>query len=486
VDEREPQLRKRLARAKKNITHGGEYTGQSQVRVVRSAMCDDNPISQRMNVLHGQWLAFTRSQSARLLVWRVTRDEISFVDTFIARECDAATAQTPDLFVQLLTPFQAAPLHGLALTDELRQRYELADQDLDAARQHDHWSAPQLQPGRSDVELLVATLLSFREHHLPVGAEHRMVVSLEPSSVESVSSYALWLQRLVHAAPQELRFLMLDPTTREAYARLTTAEPQRVMAMTCALDLPGALEAAARTAPRTDPSPGAQLQLLQTQLGSAIAETDLSRVVGLAAAATQLALSQGWPHFAAGAQMMLAAGHSKSEQYLDALAAYSRAEQHALALQALPVAHDDVAGASGSQAALSERVRLAALLGRCVTLLALQAYDQAADSYLEAAALAHSVDEPCTELDGYRLAAVCYALASLPDKAWAMGMHGLRFAMTLSEETRKSSTLPHLAQHLSQMASEGNYRAHHGPLEEQLSRLLGRDWRTQLAQTAGD
>ena len=103
---------------------------------------------------------------------------------------------------------------------------------------------------------------------------------------------------------------------------------------------------------------------------------------------------------------------------------------------------------------------------------------------MEAAAIAKSLSDARTELDGYRLASVSYAEHGEVRLAWELGMRGFQSGLAMDDETRKTSTLPYLADHLLRMTQRHEaYGAHRKPLEEQLAKLLGADWRGQLIAT---
>ena len=452
-------------------------------------MTDQNPIAQRLEAIHEQWLRFRDDPASRLLIWCATHDEASLIDTFVARECDEELARTPDLFVQLSAPFHSERTHGFALAQALCTQHEQALASLPAADRPLHWRCPSIDERASDLSVLGSVLDSLRRSLVADHNSARLVVWLDPSNVHAQEAYLRWLSRLIRQTPRELRFLVVDDTAESTFAPLANTEPAGVATQTCALDLPAAF--AALAAGTGDGSTGAastgagsagdQLRLLQTQLAIAVGAGEVTRAEQLATSATELATAQGWPHLAATVQMTLAAGYGRALRHVDAHGAFSQAEQLAHE-SARDTAHRAPKTSEDDTRTHARQLCLHAKLGRAGVLLALRSYPQAAATYLDAAALAHALADARLELDGHRLASVCLALQREPARAWQTGLRGLQLALAMDAETRATSSLLYLAEHLVRISeTEGAYSAHHRPLAEQLARLLGADWRAQLA-----
>jgi tetratricopeptide (TPR) repeat protein len=447
-----------------------------------------HPIVSRLGSLHQQWQRFVRQKDARLLVWQASADEAALIAAFVTHE-GSAEAWTHDLFVQLRTPFARERSHGLSLVQELCAQYAQAADALADGSTSSRWRCPPMSRTRaegartssdessSDIELLGAVLASFQQHHCAHDAGARLVVWLDPSEVVAPEGYRRWLRSLVQHAVAGPRFFIVDDVGAPGFLGLARAEPARVVACACALDMPSAFVALAAELPHT---PGAPLRLLQTRLAVALAEGAVPHAEALARSATQLATERGWPHLAACVQMMLAAGLSRAQRPLDALRAYGLAEQ--LTGPQRTSTRSDVGHAAAAQTA---PLQLHAKLGRAAVLLGLCSYARAAELYLESAALAHALSDGRLELDGYRLASVCYSLLREPGRAWPTAMQGLTVALRLDDDTRRTSTLLFLADHLVRLTrTSREFAAYNRPLERQLTQLLGPEWHRQLEDSS--
>lgn len=433
------------------------------------------PIVARLDALHDQWVRFATDGDARLLLWLASAEEARLIEAFVARETDDALAETPDLFVELRAPFRDGHGHGRALLHELHAQYLEATDSEDPAEPR--WSPAKEPPKADDVARVLAELESFRAFHVGGDSPALLAVLLAPAEAPSLIDYQLWLQRLVRDAPAMLRFIVVEQATAEA-PPLASAEPKRVRAVRCALEMPAAVEQLARAGGEL--TPGDRLRTLIASLATAIEAGDLARVGALATAAKHVVETQGWPQHGAAVSLMVAAAQAGKERHDDALASYAEAERFALAQEAL----DAGVASEGEPATLGKKLRLQARLGAASVLFARGAHKSAAEAYLAAVPLAGSVGDVALQLDSERLASFCYAQANAVRQAWETGMAGLQRGLAMAPDTRKATTLLQLIEQLVAITGKHTqYRGERTPLEQRLARDLGRDWRAQLQPT---
>lgn len=414
---------------------------------------ETNPIRDRLAQIHDVWTAFVRQPASRLLVWLAAENEASLIDAFVGKECDADSAETPDIFVPLQAPFEG-PGYGLALAHELVSNYERTD--FAGPR----WRAPATR--EDDVQALLGVLNSFRAHH--VESEAKLAVWLDPVAVSSHAAFVLWLHRLAVDAPPELRFMVIVDQASSQYATLSAVAPEQVRVEPCGFELPLALEQLAQNAGRTEP--GARFRCLQVQLARHLADGEPTQAAALGAAATELAESQGWPQLAATAQLMVASAHVSASKPHQALRAYAEVDR-------LGVADGS---ASGS------RLRLQARFGQGALLLAENALELAAKAYEAALLLAEQLGDTALAVDACRLASFCRAELGQVDAAWEVGTRGLRLGAGLDENARRVSTTPHLARQLVSFTERHRaYATHRRPLIDRLVKLFGVDWAVELS-----
>lgn len=439
-------------------------------------MREENPISLRLQELLEQWLAATSLPAVRLLCWIASDDEAHAIDAFVSQECAPDTANLPDLFVQLTTPFLAQPGHGYRLSTELLAQYDEARAEPVQTSAEPVQGAWQCGASTdcSDAQTFVRLLESFAAHHLPPGSSGRLAVWLAPSEVSRPDAYMLWLQRVVRLAPAQLCFLAVDALDAPHYAPLAEVESERVVRRACQLSLAAASGEALQAA--STAGPDARFRAAQAACSESLAAGDAAAADTHARAALALATQQGWPQLAAVVQMMLAASYTAASKPHDALRAYAEAER--LGSERERQENDATATAADGDGVerLACMLRLHARLGQGGILLGQRSFNIGAVVYEEAASLARKCADARLELDALRLASLCRAELGEARSAWQLGMQGMQLGIAMDDETRKSSSLPYLADQLVRFTRQhGAYAAHRKPLEAQLDKLLGAD-----------
>jgi len=434
-----------------------------------------SPITDCLAQLHEQWRSFTQRKDARLLIWQAADEEQALIDAFIAKECEAESAATPDIFLQMSTPFRSDSEHGYALTTELSAMYEEASQ-LPVAEQSVPWRCPTSWQSTNDVDAFVSVLASLRSHLAATEGPSTLAVWLVPDEVCCWEAYLLWLQRLTQKMPTNIRLLVVDYREAPQYAPLAKVDPLRVLEKTCDLSVLAAIEELAATA-GTD-TPGGAFRKLQTECAARLAAGDTDAAVRAGKSASELAKAQGWPHLAAVTSMMLAAAYSAQERPNEAIAAYAEAERFGTERWVQE-------NASTAEPAYGTRIRLLARLGQGAVLMSCGAYKFAAVAYEQSAVLAHQLADAPTELDACRLASFCHSELGETKAAWELGSRGFQLGISMDDQARRSSTLPYLAEHLVRLTERHSaYSAHRRPLEQHLAKLLGAAWRDQLVKAS--
>jgi hypothetical protein len=415
-----------------------------------------NPILARLEQAHDTWTAFARDPDARLLIWTADDNEYALLDAFVAQECAAEAATTPDLFVHLQTPFEGAR-HGCALARELIDQYdELARAGVEGPL----WRPPATRASDDDVETLITVLTSFRGHHVPTCGP-KLALWLDPRSISAHDAYTLWLQRAALRSDGALRWMIVAEDGSPECA-LAKVHPREVSVRACDFDLPGALVQLANDG---SAEPGARFRGLQAQLAQQLAAGDLRAARELATGASALALAQGWPLLAASTQMMFAASSTAAHE---ALAAYAEADRLAALHEELP----------SQPAALARRVRLQLRFGQGAVLLRERVFKLASDIYEQAAQLAEALAEPALAIDALRLASLCHDQVGQTRQAWTLGERALKLACGLDAAALAHSSTPSLAQQMLAFCERHPDYAHYRrPLESRVSRLLGSHWR---------
>lgn len=429
-------------------------------------MAKKTAIAQRLDMLSDQWAEFAMDEQARLLCWQFEPNELRMAEAFLGMQEDDNAGTHPDVFVSLETPFESPSGHGYALYQTFVAGYLASREALVEEGVNADWQPPAPPARRTeDIRFLVQTSESFIAHY-QLG--RHLVLVLRPSTVADPGEYQLWLQRLVLAAPPNLRLLVLDHARDPGYAALVRAEPKRVRAQRAALDMPGALEATSRDAGNLD-TPGGQFRHLFVKLGTALGKGDLGLAMQLGSAALAIATAQGWWHVAVPVHFALAAGLTGAERHQEAMAQYTAAE--AAAVRGESEAPEEARAAC-------KGLRLKARLGSGSTLIALRAWGMAAKLYQDSVPLAAESGDLRTLLDCHRLACFCHEQAGHPEQAFDSGKQGLKVARQMDRETLGSSTFPYLGEGLMRLTQTDQLRGLEGQVEREIVLIAGtRDWR---------
>lgn len=438
-------------------------------------MNDAEVVGARLSKLRAQWTAFTQRDAARLLLWQAEDDEVALIAGFLEVESNAEVAETPDLFLQLTSPFSDEATHGFTLVSELIAQHAEVTADT-GEEEGPAWSPDQSLGDEDDVGTLLRVLASFYGHYGHAEANGRLGVWLDADEVGDRAAYGRWLRRVIACAPDAIRCVVVVAASEGPPEALLSSDRERVEVARCALDVPGALEMLLTRG--AEPSGLARYRLLMVRLLNGRAALD--DVGEWAAEATRIAVDSGEFALAALAQMLLAGALSEHQRTDQGLARFTEADRFAAQQEQAENARDGTA----SKASHGAKIRLMAKLGGAALRLSMRDHDGARWAYLEAASLARANGELGVELDCHRLASVCLALDGCARLAWEVGMRGLRTGLETVVEARPVPALVQLASHLSRLTTE--YRSLHPyqqPLAAQLEGVLGADWADRLSES---
>jgi len=426
-----------------------------------------NPIERRLELVHDEWLDFSELPEARVLCLLVTPDEIPMVDAFVAVESHEQAGSLPDLFVRLVSPFDAQTPYGFALCGEFAPIAEAMHEGLEDPATP-AWSPPRANRGEDDVSLWVRTCVSFADHYqIPA----QFAALLEPSTLSDLGQFTLWLQRFAQQAPARIRAVVLDDVKAPQLTPLVTAEPVRVVAEPLELDMPGARLELSQEAGGLD-TPGGKFRHLFVQMSNALGESKLPEAEAFGNQALAITQAQGWFGLAVPIHFALGAANAGAGQAPVANERYVKAE---------------LAAIEGEKAGdvTCTKLRAQARMARGGLLVGIGQYLAAATLFTETIPFATAAEDPRMVLDCYRLTSFCYEGAQKYPEAWQAGSDGLGYATKLDQETRQTSNLPYLGEGMLRIAARPEFNATLR-VEREMVALLGKtDWRPQTSAAAG-
>jgi hypothetical protein len=422
----------------------------------------NNPITRRVSILQDQWAGFTQNPAARLLRWQIDDDELAMIEAFFAMEADADAAESSDLLLVADVPFVDPDRHGVDLRKWLCASYEAEKKELAEAGVKTGWVCPTIRSGQTDIQVWIEALTSFHKAH---GGEAEEIVGiwLRPPSVIDITTYIPWLQRLIHAAPLSVRFIVTDEHFRDELNTLARHEPQRMHNALANLDMPAALEEIASD-PSIPPGPGADFRLLFARVGKAAKKGNHAEAEALGAQAVTLAQGQGWHLLACAAQCLLASVSLQAQNSIEGAKRFFAAEESAK---------------KGEAAGLPEAktMRLQSRMAGASALLSAGDFRSAGKVYQSCVPLAKAAVNPRSELDAWRLTSYCHEQNKEWQPAWDTGLEGFKVAKGMDVETRKTSTVRFLCELLLRLTNQTSLSSNKSPIEKHIVALLGPNWR---------
>jgi hypothetical protein len=409
-----------------------------------------NPIVERLDRLHDQWIEFSLLPDARLLRWLIQPDELRMVEAFLAKESDERAAELPDLFLTLPEPFVDVDSYGTSLRAAILAQYEGSRANLVGAASA--WHAPAPTPGTHSLAHLVDTCASLRAHFPNMDC---LVLVLMPSEVSDYGEWQRWLVGACRGLTASVRLLVVDDANAPALETLALAEPGRVRSVAADLDMPGALTGVARMGGTAGPD--GQFRVKFAEMSTAMGAGDLDRARQSATGALAVASENGWLHLVAAVHFAMGAGLSGAGRQGEALASYQQADAAGKRL-------------AGSDEALGHRLRLTAAFGMAAALVGARDFVKALGVYEGSAPMAEKVGDPLLLTECWRMAAYCHEQTADPAKAWERGFMALAAAEGIPAGERAGSTIPFVRDGLIRLAAGS--APHIEAIERRVAELL--------------
>ncbi len=426
-------------------------------------MARENPIAQRLATLRDQWAEFVQDPDARILVWLAQPDEVSLINTFLAKESEEDGGEIPDLFFHLDVPFTDGPDYSRALRGSITEQYQGVRQQLQADGFRVDWIAPAPRDVDDSLGALLDACASFCAYY--DGIFERLALVLMPGGKTCARpDFQRWLREVARrCVDPRVRFLLLDSRMQPTLHRLAAELPKQVRRVAANLNMPAALEELSQQAGHLD-EPGGQFRHLFVQMGNAIGRGDSSTARELGDQALGIARQHSWPALQVAVRFALGSAAMSSAQHAEAFEQFAMAAEDAQAAES-----------QGEPAAAA--LRLKAHLASASVRVAARDFPHAALIYESTAPLAEAVRDARSHLDCWRMAAYCHEAARAPHRAWDCAMKGLAVGQQMDQDTRRSSTLAYLGDAMLRLCSSSERLLNPREVEGRFSDLLGSEWR---------
>jgi hypothetical protein len=417
-------------------------------------MTSRSPIANRLALLYEQWETFATDREARVLRWLISDDERRMLEALLALE-DDEHGQLAVLFFVLGTPFEQGR-YGHELRHDLEQQLVAMDEDFAAAARSR--SGITSETTISDIGLLMQTCSELVRHI--DDAVEMIALVLWPKAVGEPKSFAEWLHRAARVVPSRVRLVVVDSVEAPL---LDSLDGPHVRSVTANLDMQGALEELAASAPGRE-SAGGRFREAFVAMSTALSRGELDLAREQADAALEIARGAGFDHLEAAVPFALAGGlFGSGGDVVGAIEQFQKAEQRAAA------APDSDWGPT---------LRVKAQLGLAGVLFGAEAWALAATEYESAGALAREMKDPVTQVDALRMAAWSWERGGEIEHAWATGLAGLAVAEGMTEAQLEGSTVPWLGELLLRLSADGAmFETSQEHVALRLAQLLGSGWR---------
>ncbi|MBW7983485.1 hypothetical protein [Enterobacillus tribolii] len=396
------------------------------------------PVEHQVEWLAQAWLSTLQNPQMRLLTIRSRDDARAVAQTFLAlQEQQPGEHGIPDLFVTFTCPFTTGYDYSQSLVDALIGKY----QNSDAVASY--WEAEK-RPVTQGAETL-SCFQHFASHHR---ANFRyLAVMLSPESVSDRQLFTRWIGDIASTVPDNIRLVFCDTDVQPEWQFLLDKHAAHAGLITLPTDgLQLMRETYYQQAAGERDADAGRYRSLLLDCFILLEKGTPAQLTQRAEQALSLAGKKGWHAQSAIVHNMIAGGHLKAGDAPKAIAAYQEARRCA---QAIPQADQ----------------RLQHLMQADFSLggahYSVNAYQQAARAYTDAANWAQQAGNVYYAIDGHRMAGHCHLRRHHPDDASAAFARAMQLGKSLPAGQRLATTLPFVFQEL--------LRLHDAPRTDALS-----------------
>jgi tetratricopeptide (TPR) repeat protein len=420
-----------------------------------------NAIEKRINELTDIWNEFAQESEAIMLRWLLVPDEDRMIDLFLEMQ-NEELSDIPDLFIRFEEPFENPSQYGFVLQRALCSKYDEIREGIGEEGLLKDWKCPLPQPG--DIPSFINCCHSFSEYY--VDLMENLVVVLTPDKITDIRSWERWLIHLVSAdLPPGLKVMVIDSLSSPILKDLADISADRVKSIAPNLNMPAALEELVQDIPGH--TPGHVFRRLFVALSNAAGAGDLKKSQKAANSALAIATKEKWPQMQIVIHMALAGAFIGAGKFEAALAPYQQAEQIAV-----------TAAEEGDPAAAKLIVKTK--MAQASSLIAQSRYDEAAEIYESAAAVAENQQDHFMSLENWRMSAYCRETTEQFDHSWRSGLLAIQSAEKMDEDLRVNSTLPYVGQGLVRVAARREDSEGAKMIEQRMIELIGPEWQAGL------
>ncbi|MFC5474357.1 tetratricopeptide repeat protein [Paraherbaspirillum soli] len=393
-----------------------------------------SPVEKKVEVLRDLWMEHTQEPQLRLLVWRIPNNADRMLQAFFEVQQHPGDWNTADLFVRFDAPFETGFGYSRALRDALVEGYVEGHDSLKEQGVEPDWPYAAL-PRHYSAAGFMSVLGAFAEHHQaqarqqPDAPQFRYVAAvLDPGSVASQEAWEAWLDAALSSrVSPAVRLVLVDTQQDKRWDGLVRKYGEQVGVIEAPIDM---FDIARETAAQAGGAgPAVAYRQLLTDVIALVEKGSAAQTSARADKALKIVQQEQWFDQQVVLHMAVAGAYVKEKNFSEAITRYRSARECGVQAEQNkhPVGADMI---------------MQTWFGEAGVWLAAGQPERAAQAYRSAAEQAQKVPNPMFEIEGFRMAAYCYAQAKQREPAREHGALAVRAAKAVAPAERPLTTLP--------------------------------------------
>lgn len=421
-----------------------------------------NPIEKSIKDISNEWKQFSCHEEHRLLQWQLNQENSDLVRAFIQLQV-TGNGEELDFFVQFKSNFTSPQQYTLSLREELMEQYASMQQVLKQEKQElEDWQTPAIEIPSSEQHILLSHWQSFLDHygHLFLN----WVLVLTPTQIDSINDWQTWLFNTVKVLPKSMKLLILDSDEKPLFKTLLDAENPYIVSSCSKAKMSDAMDKVLQEA--DDGSESSAYQQHYTKLVRLAANNgDENHASDVAKSAYNIATEKGW--FDQQVTVLLT--------YASLLLNQNKSE-HSLSYytKAIDLCKENLETKPNPAA---PKLLVQSLTSKATAYFNHQAYQQAADTYAEAAEVAKLGGDHIMSMENWRMSGYCQQQLQQKQAANDACINALISGEQLAENIRPDTTLPFVGKMMQELGVLPNE-----VIQQEMMTLVGTDWEQRLQQ----
>ncbi len=420
-----------------------------------------NAVSQRIDQLTLLWDKFIQKEKAKVCLWQIQSDERNLLEAFVELEM-SQHGKTEEFFVRFETPFKNATQYTKDLIKELKSLVDETRTALEEEEIYIHWKPHKGKSILPKPSLFAENLQLFIQS-IPTWGEGKIVAYFVPSKIENENHFLHWIGQIIeNEIPDKVRLMLVEDLNNLKFEDLLQVFPIEIDAIEPQLDTDSMLsQLASMGSPQ---NPGVQFRKKYVAMMQAGKKGDLKLLNKLEKEALFLVKKQKWKHLEVFVHSLTGNILMSAKRFEQALKSFTNARKVA----------------ELGKAKILKSLLPKTIFAQSSIYVIQKKYYQAARLYEEASRAASADEDQLSEMEAWRMAAVCYESEQELPKAWKCNQNAIAIAEQMEPELVKSSTLPFVGEALLRLAEPMRLPQSKITTRQKMIELVGPDWEESL------